>query len=93
MFFVNYVWRYYIKLSVPFFKLSCILSSIKSVSLSNESQYSVSLASFNETLRLLMKSALDCPNSDSRIIAPIEVPDLKTCFDNTNSLFSEANSG
>ena len=58
------------------------------VEFNNFSQNLVSLASFNEMCILVKKSALLWANCASAMLAPIEVPDLRTCFDMTVSLFS-----
>lgn len=54
-------------------------------------QYSVSFASLSEMLNLLIKSALDCPNSASLISAPIEVPLRRICLLKTYSFLSDCN--
>ena len=52
------------------------------------SQYSVSLASLYEIESLLIKSFFDCPPRASSILAPIDVPLLKTCFDKIYSFLN-----
>ncbi len=68
--------------------LSNVFSSIKSVSLSKESQYLASRHSLYEIEIFTEKSALDIAPFASEIFAPILVPRLNYCFESTNSLFS-----
>ena len=65
-----------------------ITSSRYPVSFKIESQYSVSLASFNAIFNLLVKSAFEGASCASAIFAPIEVPLLKICLPSINSFFS-----
>ena len=58
-----------------------------SVSKRMSNQYNVSLASLRAILILLIKSALDCPNSASRTNAQILVHDLINCLLKINSCF------
>ena len=61
-----------------------------SVSLNRSNRYNDSLASLSATLILFIKSAFDCPNSASRIIAQMLVPDLTSCLLIMNSCLSLA---
>ncbi len=58
------------------------------VSCNKSNRYNDSLASLSAILILFIKSAFDWPNSASRIIAQILVPDLISCLLMINSCFS-----
>ena len=63
------------------------LSLRKSVALSNFSQYFVSVVSFSAMEILEIKSALLCACCASATLAPILVPERKSCFERTYSFF------
>jgi len=68
---------------------------VNSLCINNRNQYLVSLASFDEIDIFAVKSLLLCPARAYSILAPIDVPLLRSCFEMiysfsfNNSLYKE----
>lgn len=93
---MNYVFVDFFELITIFVKMLIISSTsfnnssigilVKFDLFNSLSQYLVSLASFDASDILCMKSLLDCAANDSSTLAPMLVPDLNNCFERTYSL-------